>query len=180
MDDKAILPVDAQKRIDKIMPWRRMTRRIPYFAVLTLSGACSQPTRTVEIADAAPSAAAEVQAVISSEPTTETTRPSTGRQAASARLPSEDDAERWLFVLEVAKGVDGGLATGSFDEKGNKIRIHTEGVKRFSMDLSRLPIDWKRLVVIRINGVASELRKRKHAVLHWVKDERGRWGVVEP
>ena len=98
----------------------------------------------------------------------------------AAVLPSEDDTDRWLRVAAVAEDADGGVATGSFDPKGNQIRIRTQDVKGFVIDTGRLAIDWDRLVVIRINGVGSELRKRDYDLLHFVRNDHGRWEVAEP
>ena len=96
-------------------------------------------------------------------------------------IPVEvDDPDRWLFALKVRDGVAGAWVTGSFDPKRNKLDIHTRGAQAFAIDVGRIPINWKRLVIIGIDGANSELCKRDYSVLHFVLDEHGRWVVVEP
>jgi len=90
------------------------------------------------------------------------------------------DQERWLWVEETRDGARGGWATGSFDPKRNKIDIETRDVERFAVDVSRIPVNWERLVIIGINDVNSELRKRDYSVLHFARDDHGRWVVLEP
>lgn len=149
---------------------------------LTMIGACSEPTRTTAIDKPVPAVSTPIRAARSSEliraaPVRERT---TSRFRAGAVLPREDDDDRWLRVETVAKDAEGGVATGSFDPVGNQIRIHTRHVNGFAVDTGRLAIDWDRLVVLRINGVGSELRKRDYDVLHFVRDDHGRWEVAEP
>ncbi len=99
---------------------------------------------------------------------------------ATVRLPlPEDDDQRWLWVEAVRDNADGGWATGSFDAKRNKLSIRTRDVQRFAIDVSRIRIDWERLVVIGIDGANSELRKRDFVVLHFARDGHGQWVVDE-
>ena len=77
------------------------------------------------------------------------------------------------------KGAPGAWATGSFDRKRNKLDIRTRDVQDFSIDVSRIPINWERLVVIGIDGANSELRKRDYSVLHFRLDDHGQWVVLE-
>ena len=97
------------------------------------------------------------------------------------RLPVEAvDPDRWIFVEKTRDGAPGGWATGSFDPQRNKLTIRERGVQRFTIDVSRIPINWARLVVIGINGRNSELRKRDYSILHFARDQHGQWIVVEP
>ena len=86
----------------------------------------------------------------------------------------------WLVVQQARRGTKGGWASGSFLADRNKIVIQTRDVERFSIDTSRLPVNWDRLVVISIDGVNSELRKRDFDVLNFARDAHGAWRVVEP
>ncbi len=95
-------------------------------------------------------------------------------------LPELDDPTRWLFVQKVVKDGDGGWATGAFDPKRNKITIETHAVESFLIDTSRVAINWKKLVILRINGRNSELKKRDRQVLHFALDRHGLWVVKEP
>lgn len=91
-----------------------------------------------------------------------------------------DEPERWLFVTEARERKTAAWASGSFDKDRNKLSIRTDNVERFTVDTSRIPIDWQKLVVIRIDGKNSELRKRDDPVLTFALDEHNRWVVVEP
>ena len=91
-----------------------------------------------------------------------------------------DEADRWLFAEAVEEGATGGWATGSFDAARNKLEIDTKDLQAFAMDVSRIPIQWERLVILSINGRQSELRKRDYALLHFKLDDYEQWVVVEP
>jgi len=95
-------------------------------------------------------------------------------------LPEFDDPDRWLMVQKVVSCGDGGWATGSFDRARNKIIIETHDVESFVVDTSRLAINWKKLVILRIDGRNSELRKRDQQTLRFLLDHKGRWIVEEP
>ena len=71
-------------------------------------------------------------------------------------------------------------SSGSFDPARNKLHIRTGDVERFTIDVSRIPINWQRLVVISIDGINSELRRRDHPVLRFARDSHGRWVVIDP
>ena len=92
----------------------------------------------------------------------------------------QTDHDQWLFVEKVRGKAAGGWATGSFDRNRNKLVISTKDVAGFALYIERIPIDWERLVVLRIDGVNTELRRRDSAVYHFEVDEHGRWIVVEP
>ncbi len=91
-----------------------------------------------------------------------------------------DDSEKWLTVEEIHGDAPGAWATGSFHAERNRMVIETEGVARFSVDMSRVPIRWERLVVIRIDGRNSELVKRDQVIYRFVLDEHGSWVVLDP
>lgn len=91
-----------------------------------------------------------------------------------------DGADRWLQVERVRGEAKGAWATGSFNTQRNRLDISTKNVERFAIDMERIPIDWHRVVVIRLDGTNSELRRRDQAVYHFSLDDRGRWVVLEP
>lgn len=91
-----------------------------------------------------------------------------------------DDPNRWLFVEKVADGAKGGWATGSFDEERNKLSITTSDVTEFALDTSLIKINWRKLVVLSIDGKNSELRKRDFDILHFRRSAHGEWAVREP
>jgi len=94
--------------------------------------------------------------------------------------PDANEPDRWLWVETPREGTAGGWATGSFDPKRNKLDIRTKDVTRFVIDVGRIPIDWKRVVVLGIDGKNSELRRRDFTRLHFVLDAHGQWVIHEP
>jgi hypothetical protein len=91
-----------------------------------------------------------------------------------------EDSDRWLFVEQVKAGAQGAWASGSFDVERNRLTIRTNDVRRFRVAVSRIEIDWTRPVVLRLDGVNSELRRRPHADYHFFRDDHGLWVVSEP
>ena len=91
-----------------------------------------------------------------------------------------EDLNQWLRVEKIQGTAAGAWAAGSFNPQRNKIDIRTRDVARFAIDVPRIPIDWKRLVVIRIDGANSELIRRDFTVYRFVRDEHGQWIVAEP
>lgn len=87
---------------------------------------------------------------------------------------------RWLEVLQARPGSSGAWATGNFFAKRNKIEIRTNGVARFTLDVSKIRPNWQRKVIIGIDGINSELRKRDFEVYEFVFDKHGRWQITEP
>jgi len=98
---------------------------------------------------------------------------------APISLRERDDPTKWLFVETVRDGARGGWATGDFNKERNKLIIRTKDVDQFSIDTSRVRINWERLVILGIDGRNSELRKRDFAVYHFQRDRHGRWVVIE-
>jgi len=94
-------------------------------------------------------------------------------------LPDELPAQ-WLVVEKAREGRGGAWARGSFDAERNRIRIATNAVAEFTVDIDQIPINWERLVVIGIDGINSELRKRDYSPIRFRRDNHGRWSVVEP
>ncbi len=93
--------------------------------------------------------------------------------------PNPEDKDRWLFVDEIKKGAKGAWAEGGFDRKRNKLTVDTHGVARFAVDFSRIPIDWDRLVVLRLDGFNSEFRRRQDQIVHFEVTRSGDWVVIE-
>lgn len=90
-----------------------------------------------------------------------------------------NDSDDWLFIEKVRPVTPDGWAKGTFNKKRNRITVETHGALGFAIDIERIPIDWERLVVIRIDGKNSELRKRNYSRYHFQRDEYGRWIVAE-
>lgn len=86
----------------------------------------------------------------------------------------------WLTVKKINKKNTAKSATGTFNEKRNKIMITTNNAEQFAIDTSRIPINWRRPVVLSINGRNSELKKRDYSIIHFKHDKYGQWSVIEP
>lgn len=142
-----------------------------YFPVLLLVSACHKPSAPPPVNESPTSPASPALA--------ESTHDDTALPDIGTLVETYDPA-RWLHVKKTREGAPGGWATGSFDPKRNKLAIHTRNVEQFTIDVSRVPIDWERLVVIGINGRNAELRKRDYAVLHFARNRHGQWVVIEP
>ncbi len=93
--------------------------------------------------------------------------------------PDPDEEDRWLFAQTVRDGAPGGWAEGSFVPERNRIVITTHDLTGFSIDFSRLAIDWDRLVVLRIDGYGSEFRRRRHPIVRFEITQTGDWQVIE-
>jgi len=89
------------------------------------------------------------------------------------------DPEQWLTAESLREGAEGGWVTGSFDPRRNKLDIRTNDVTAFALDTGRLPIDWRQLVVLSIDGSNSELRRRERSIYRFQREESGGWTVRE-
>jgi hypothetical protein len=91
-----------------------------------------------------------------------------------------DDAEaQWLAIDRIAEGADGAWATGGVFAE-NRVVIRTENVARFRVHLDRLPVNWDRRVVLRIDGRPSELTRKHYPTLTLQRSPTGGWIPVEP
>jgi len=134
--------------------------------LLMLLCSCSEPAHVSE-----PAVRAAGDQTVEPKPTVVESVPPT--------LPALNDPSRWLFVQKVEKDGDGGWATGAFDPNRNKITIETHAVKAFRIDTSRMKINWKKLVILSIDGRNSELKKRDWQVLYFALNRHGLWVVEE-
>ena len=158
---------------EKIAGSWRFGRRVLYLAVVVAIGipsACQKPeskTTQDRAADSRPAADGN----------------QLDRPAVPAALPIPTglgEPVRWLEVLQARPGSSGAWATGNFLAKRNKIEIHTNGVARFTLDISKMRPNWQRKVIIGIDGINSELRKRDFEIYEFVLDAHGRWQITEP
>ena len=145
--------------------------------VLTVVSACHRPV------PAPPAEEMSSSTVVDAETGETATIDGVPVDPTPERIPTPvqvDDPDRWLIVEKVMDRATGGWATGSFIQERNKLVIETHNVGQFAIDTGRIPIDWKRLVILGIDGRNSELRKRDYPVLHIARDEYGQWVVLEP
>jgi len=87
---------------------------------------------------------------------------------------------RWLKVITPDPNTPGGWAEGSFDRDKNKLIIVTRDVRRFIIKTDMIRIDWDRRVILSLNRVNSELRRREGGLLTFELDDHGQWVVLEP
>ena len=90
------------------------------------------------------------------------------------------DQDQWLFVETARDKMGGAWATGSFHVERNKIEIETHNVQKFTIDASRIPIQWQDVVILGIDGRNSELRQRDDSMLRFARNGSGQWVVMEP
>ena len=97
------------------------------------------------------------------------------------RIRSLADPQRgWLRIEDIRDSAAGAWATGLLLQHDNKIVIETENVEQFSINLSKLRLNWNRRVVLRIDGRSSELMRKRRPVVHLRRSPAGSWDVVEP
>ncbi|MHC4093175.1 MAG: hypothetical protein ACYSVY_23390 [Planctomycetota bacterium] len=124
--------------------------------------------------------AATSQPAPTSQPGQPQTQPADRPDSVEIRIQTlADNQDGWLRIEAIRSGAHGAWATGSFVPR-NKIIIETEDVEQFSIDLSQLRINWNRRVVLRIDGHASELTKKRRPVVHLRRSPAGSWDVVQP
>lgn len=87
---------------------------------------------------------------------------------------------RWLKVITPDLKTPGGWAEGSFDRDKNKLTIVARDVRRFIIKTDMIRIDWDRRVILSLNRVNTELRRREGGVLTFELDDHGQWVVLEP
>ncbi len=148
---------------------------IGFVALMVSLPSCRKPSSRVEMPPQRSSAVVPVEPV---ERQPETPSPVPDDDAAGEGTVYVEPG--WVQVEVLRAKAEGGWATGDFHEARNKIQIQTRGVKQFSLDLSKLEINWDRLVVISIDGRNAELRKRDFDLLHIARNDHGKWVVQEP
>ena len=120
---------------------------------------------------------------IASRPPSEEASAEPVKSIGAATLPIPDQAwsqGRWLEVITPDPKTPGGWATGSFDRGKNKLIIVARDVQRFIVKADMIRIDWDRRVILSLNHVNSELRRREEGVLTFDLDRHGQWVVLEP
>ena|GEM_PF-7086982 len=116
------------------------------------------------------------------QPTTAPTPPPPAERpdvAPSFAPPLELPANGWLRIERLRPDVEGGWVSGH-SPKPNRIVIETRNVDQFSMDISRLALDWSRRVWVRINANSFELTHKRNPVIHLRATSTGAWELVKP
>lgn len=121
--------------------------------------------------------------------TDETPLGNNGHKKGTVDKPGEEVAaipvepahpDHWLSVKRAVDPGTGTWGKGDFDAERNKISVVTKNVAEFTIDTNRIPIDWSRLVIISIDGIAAELRPRDYSPLVFKREGYSSWSVVEP
>ena len=111
--------------------------------------------------------------------TTSQVDPQANWESVKVELEALDDPNRWLTVLGGNKEAASAWATARFDRGRNRLEIETRDVLEFEVDMSRVAVDWSKLVVLRIDDRNTELKKRDQAVYKFVRGGEGQWRVEE-
>lgn len=100
-------------------------------------------------------------------------------EKTKAELEAIDDPDRWLIVTKGDPEKPGAWATGRYDQPRNRLEITTRDALEFTVDVGGIPIDWTRLVVLRIDDRNTELKRRERSVYRFVRGSQGQWEVRE-
>ncbi|MCH7704710.1 MAG: hypothetical protein IIB61_06330 [Planctomycetes bacterium] len=147
------------------------------FAALPWLGGCNDSQRAPQPGDNAPPVESARAATRASRAETDGgATPKPPQFVLDVDLP---DPTRWIYAEKVRGDADGGSVTGTFHKSSNKIEIHTRDVERFSIDTSKIEIDWTRRVILGINGSNTGLGRREHPIIRFALDDYGKWVVVE-
>lgn len=147
-------------------------------ALLTSGSTCREERRGEPPRRAAATAPAESTTESAREPD-EAPEAQRAEEWATVKaiLEATEDPDRWLTVTRVDPDKPGGWVTGRFDRARNRLELTTRGAQEFLVDVSRIPIDWERLVILRIDQRNTEMKKRDQAVYRFVRGSQGQWEV---
>lgn len=160
---------------------RRGLRTAPAVALIgaLLAGCPESDTDRQPVTTTKPASPTEPAAPPS--PPEQSDTPPENHHRVTVRIRSLADPQRgWLRIESIRDSAVGAWATGSFLQHDNKIVIETENVEQFSINLSKLRLNWNRRVVLRIDGRSSELMRKRRPVVHLRRSPAGSWDVVEP
>jgi hypothetical protein len=85
----------------------------------------------------------------------------------------------WLEVDEVDDHTRRAWAEGRI-EGDRKIVIDTHNVAKFRLNLSCLRLNWKKRIVLRLDGFNSELTRKRWPIVRFVRTPAGAWEVYNP
>ena len=91
----------------------------------------------------------------------------------------ETPVDSWFRIERLCARVEGGWVCGH-SPAVNRIVIETHNVSQFSMDVSRLDLDWSKRVWVRVNSTAFELIHKRNPVIHLRETSAGVWEIVKP
>jgi hypothetical protein len=108
-----------------------------------------------------------------------TTQPDNGDHVEVRIVALSDPQRGWLRIESIRDSAMGAWGTGDFLAEQNKIVIDTENVDQFTINLSKLRLNWNRRVILRIDGHSSELTPKRRPILRLRRSPAGGWKVVE-
>lgn len=89
--------------------------------------------------------------------------------------PGEIGLEQgWASIDERADGAQRAWIEGTL-QRSDKIVIDTNNVRRFTLKLSHLRVDWNERIALRIDGATSELTKKRWPSITLERTPAGAW-----
>jgi hypothetical protein len=84
----------------------------------------------------------------------------------------------WAHLTEHAAAgerawIEGGIAGD------DRLTISTHNVRRFTLNLTRLRLNWEKRIVLRMDGYNSQLTRKRWPKLNFVRTASGAWDVVD-
>jgi len=114
-------------------------------------------------------------------PAVESNRPSEpGPPPAEAARPNVLSLEPLTMIERSLDEKQAARAIGTFDRSRNRLAFELRNVSAFSIELASIPIDWSRPVVLSLDRVPVELRRRDTQRLHFTRTPQGTWLIEEP
>lgn len=83
----------------------------------------------------------------------------------------------WAVIDERAESAQRAWVEGEV-VVGDRFVIQTQNVRRFTLDLTRVRLDWSKRIVLRMDGFNSELTRKRWPKLHFIRTPSGAWDAV--
>jgi len=140
-------------------------------------GGREEPSAVAEPLASEPAAAGPSEAEAPEEQPKADDRPRITLEDLEA-LREADTTDRWIHIEGLMEGGEGGWVTGRHVAEDNRLEISTEHVSQFAMNLARVPVNWDRRVVLKIDGHTSELTRKHYPLLRLKRSPTGGWNAV--
>ncbi|NOX57299.1 MAG: hypothetical protein GXP29_00375, partial [Planctomycetes bacterium] len=93
--------------------------------------------------------------------------------------PSQSGLEQgWASIDEHADPMQRACLEGTVN-RSDKIVIDTNNVRRFTLELPHLHVNWKKRIALRIDGSTSELTRKRWPRITLERTPSGAWVVVK-
>jgi len=93
------------------------------------------------------------------------------------RTPPPPIQMGWAVIDERAESAQRAWVEGEV-VVGDRFVIQTQNVRRFTLDLTRVRLDWSKRIVLRMDGFNSELTRKRWPKLHFIRTPSGAWDAV--